>query len=124
MSELAVNRLQTTAFIAARPINLALIPVASTKTASGGTIKGDLPARAPQTFRLIEQTTTQGNSPGRLHAGDGHQLRVVWQLLGEWDAELAVGDHWVDAATGAGYQVDELLPFNGYERRGRVVEYG
>lgn len=124
MSELAANRKQTTAFIAARPVDLVLIPIVPRKTASGGSVWDDGTARPSQRFRLIEQTTTSGNSPGRLPAADGKQLRVVWQLLGEWDSSMGVGDHWTDPATGAGYRIEELLPFNGYERRGRVVEYG
>jgi len=124
MNEQTLNRRNTTAFIAARPSVLSLVPVSSLKTASGGTIKGDLPARPPQTLRLIEQTTTSGNAPGRLPTSDGHQLRVVYQLLGDWDAEMAVGDHWTDPASGAGYQIEELMPYNGYERRARVVAYG
>lgn len=123
MSELSVNRRNTEAFIAARPTNIALIPVSTTQTASGGIAKADLPARATQTFRLIEQTSTTGNNPGRIAASDGHQLKITWQLLGTYDSQMAVGDHWTDAP-GAGYQIQELLPDNGYERRARVVAYG
>lgn len=120
MSEQSFARRNTLAFIAARPTDIALIPVAVTQTASGGKAKGDLPARPVQTLRLIEQTTSAGNNPGRVPAGsgDGHQLRTTWQLLGPYDAQMAVGDHW-DV-----YQIEEILPYNGYERRARVVEYG
>jgi hypothetical protein len=118
MSELAVNRRNTTAFIAARPTTIALIPVAVSQTASGGRVTGDLPARPAQVMRLIEQGTSTGNSPGRVPTTDGHQLKVTWQLLGEWDAEMEIGDHWDN------YQIQELLPYNGYERRAKVVEYG
>jgi hypothetical protein len=122
--EININRRNTHSFILARPSSIALIPVTATKTASGGTQRADAPPRETQTFRLIEQTTTSGNAPGRLPASDGHQTRVSWQLLGEWDAVMAIGDHWTDPKSGAGYKVEELLPYNGYERRARVVAYG
>jgi hypothetical protein len=118
-----VNRANTAAFIAARPSSIVLIPSVRTKTASGGTRSTDGTPRAAQTLRIVEQTTNAGNTPGRLPAGDGHEKRVSWLLLGAWDALMDVGDRWTDAF-GAGYQIEELLPFNGYERRARVVEYG
>ncbi len=121
--EVLVNRRNTSVFIAARPTSIALIPLNRSKTASGGTAEFDAQPRSAQTFRLVEQTTNAGNAPGRLPAGDGHQMRVTWQILGEWDAVMAKGDHWTDEA-GAGYRIEELLPYNGYERRGRVVAYG
>ena len=119
-----VNRANTHAFIAARPSAIVLIPVVRTKTASGGTRSTDSTPRAVQTLRLVEQGTNAGNAPGRLPAADGHETRVSWLLLGDWDATMDVGDHWTDPDSGAGHQIEELLPFNGYERRARVVEYG
>jgi hypothetical protein len=118
-----VNRANTIAFIAARPSSIVLIPSVRTKTASGGTRSTDGTKRAAQTLRLVEQTTSANNTPGRLPAGDGHEKRVSWLLLGAWDAVMDVGDRWTDAS-GAGYQIEELLPYNGYERRARVMAYG
>lgn len=122
-SELVVNRKNTKAFIAARPSTLALIPVQKTKTASGGTTYSDLPPRAEQVLRLIQTTEAIGNVPGLLTSLDGRQLKVISQLLGPYDAEMAVGDHWMDE-NGKRCEIGELLPYNGYERRAQVIRYG
>jgi hypothetical protein len=122
-SELAVNRKNTLRFIAARPIVLALIPQTRVKTASGGFRYVDAPMRDEQTLRVIEQASAYGNSPGLLQAADGKQRRVQYQLLGAYDAVIGVRDYWI-GADGLRYEVAELLPFNGYERRGQVIQYG
>jgi hypothetical protein len=121
--ELAVNRKNTKAFIDARPSTLALIPTTVVRTEAGGKRASDGPPRVAQVLRVIEQASAYGNSPGLLPTQDGQQRRVTYQLLGEFDAVMAVGDHWLDA-DGIRYEVRELLPYNGYERRARVVQYG
>jgi hypothetical protein len=121
-SELAINKRNTVAFIAARPLVVRLIPQARVKTSSGGFRYEDSPARPEQTLRLIEQASAYGNSPGLLQSSDGKQRRVQFQLLGAYDATIGVYDYWI--ADGLRYEVAELLPFNGYERRGQVIQYG
>lgn len=120
--ELAVNRRNTLAFIASRPLVLALIPQVRTRTASGGVTYVPQTPRAEQTLRLIEQASAYGNSPGLLQASDGKQRRVQYQLLGAYDAEIGVYDYW--EADGLHFEVVELLSYNGYERRGQVIQYG
>lgn len=120
--ELAVNRRNTLAFIAARPYPVILIPQIRTRTVSGGVLYVPDVPRAQQTLRLIEQASAYGNSPGLLQSSDGKQRRVQFQLLGSFDAEIDVYDYWI--AAGLRYEVAELLPFNGYERRGQVIQYG
>lgn len=120
--ELSINKRNTLFFIAAKPIVLALIPQLRVKTASGGFVYQDAPARAEQTLRLIEQASAYGNSPGLLQASDGKQRRVQYQLLGTHDAVIGVHDYWI--MDGMRFEVVELLPFNKYERRGQVVQYG
>lgn len=121
-SELKLQRRNTTAFIAAHKLTLSLIPTVRTKTQSGGFASSDGTPRPAQTMRLIEQASAYGNNPGLLPAQDGQERRVTYQLLGEWDSDMEVGDHWEVA--GVRYEVAELLPYNGYERRGRVIQYG
>lgn len=121
-TELFINRRQTLLFIAARPLTVALLPTIRTKTTSGGFLLSDGPARDADTFRLIEQASAYGNSPGLLQSQDGKQRRVTFQLLGSWQSIIEVGDHWI--SDGMRFEVAELLPYNGYERRGRVVQYG
>jgi hypothetical protein len=120
--ELQVNRVNTEAFIAANPSYVALIPRTATKTGEG-ILYVDGPPRASQRFRLIDQSSTNGPQPGSIVGADGTQRRVDYQLLGKFDAIVGLNDYWVDAA-GIRWEVAELLPDNGYERRARVVRYG
>lgn len=121
-AELRVQRANTTAFIDANPILLTLFPQERVKT-GGGTRLLALPARPAQKARLIDQTRTFGVQPGQLTAGDGRQRIVTYQLLMEWDAEIAKEDYW-DDANGIRWVVLDLLPNNGYERRAEVNRYG
>lgn len=120
--ELAVNRRNTARFIASRPYVVELTPVVKSRTSSGGTKLLDGSPRAAQRFKLIEQASAYGNNPGLLQAQDGKQLKVTYQLLGLWDCAMEVGDHWT--VGGTRYEVAELLPRNGYEVRGQVIQYG
>lgn len=122
-AELRAQRRQTAGFIAANAMQLELLPRIRTKTASGySTTYGD--PRPAQYFRLVDQSTTfLGNVPGRLRSSEGEQRKITHQLVGYWDAQVEVGDKWVDAL-GARYEVDEILPDNGYERRAKVIRYG
>lgn len=122
-SELRINRINTVRFIAARPTEVILTPVLKVKTSSGGWRYEDQPDRPVQTLRIIDLNAPSGNSPGMLTATDGRQLKVVSQLLGPYDAEMAVGDHWLDE-NGKRCEIGELLPYNSYERRAQVIRYG
>lgn len=121
-AELELHRANTVAFIAANYTDLILTPRVRVKTGTGTTY-ADQPPRAPQRVRLIDQSAVRGPEPGTVLAGDGKQRRVVYQLLGEHTAEFGLYDYWVDAE-GIRCEVADLLPFNGYERRARVVRYG
>lgn len=120
--EQAVQRRNTAAFIAARPIDLVLLPAVRTKTANGGVIFTDGLPRLSQTLRLVEQTSNANNIPGLLASIDGKQRKITYLLLGNWDAVFAVGDHWNDSE-GVRLEIGDMLPYNGYERRARVVRY-
>lgn len=122
-TELAINRINTKYFIDARPSVLSLIPTIRTKTGSGGFRLADGVPRAAQVLRVIEQASAYGNNPGLLNAQDGQQRKVTYQLLGEYNAAMEVGDHFLDS-NGIRSEIAELLPYNGYERRGRLVTYG
>jgi hypothetical protein len=120
--ELAFNRHQTGDFIAANPITLILIPKVEARTAAGGKVSADGPARLPQTLRLIDQGSGSGSVPGPIRAADGLQRRATHMLLGMWDAVIQQGDHWTSG--GKRYEVLEVLHDNGYEQRGKVICYG
>jgi PKD repeat protein len=109
-------------FIQANPITLALLPRVETRTAAAGKVRETGPARAAQTFRLVPQNTSSANSPGVVQTADGTQRKATHVLVGMPDAVMAVGDTWKVGSTR--YEIMELLPDNGYERRARVMADG
>lgn len=122
-AERDAQRLLTSAFIAAKPTSLTLIPQTPTKTGTGITWTPGTP-RPPQTVRIIDQSAiAHVQGAGTVLAGDGKQRKVEYQLLMTWDATLDLHDYWVDA-DGIRWEVEDLLPNNGYERRAQVVSYG
>lgn len=122
MNELKYQRMNTAAFIDANPVYLTLIPRTLQMTGSG--IKY-LPgvSRPEQKFRVIDQTRTFGPEPGSLMGADGRQRKLEYQLLGVWDAVIGLYDYWVDN-NGFLWEVADLLPDLGYERRAQVIRYG
>jgi hypothetical protein len=120
---LALQRLITSQFIKANPSTLALHLGGVTKTASGGTVRSSPSSRPAQVLRLIDQSSAIGSVPGPTQTGQGTSRRSTHQLLGAWNATIGVGDWWLDA-NGHRFEVVELLPFNGYEVRARVIEHG
>lgn len=117
--ELTANRRQTREFIAARPSEIALIPRRRIKDGNGTKWIEETP-RDSQMLRLIEQGPSASTAA---RGGDGVQRKTSYQLLGEWSAEIGQYDTWTDSA-GIRWEIDRLLPDNGYERRAMVRRYG
>jgi len=120
--ELRFQRAQTLAFINANKSALTLTPRTRHRDGSGTRWVSGEP-REPQAMRLIDQSSNVGPVPGVVAASDGVQRIVVYQLVGEHDAVMALWDYWADVA-GVRLEVAELLPDNGYEKRGLVIRYG
>lgn len=117
--ELGVQRELTTWFIAANPIWLRVTPVKKQRTTSGGQALVDLPERPVQKMRLISMSASQKPKITE----DGVEREIDLTLLGEWDCQLDVGDHWRDGE-GLAYEIVEMVPYNGYEVRALVVKSG
>ena len=121
-TELAVHKANTAAFIAANPTSLALIPRSLLRTGTGTKLLPG-PPRAAQTVRLIDQSGVRGPFPGSITTADGTTRRVDYQLVGMPDLVIDIHDYWVDGS-GIRWEVIELLPDNGYERRAQVTRSG
>lgn len=121
-AELRAQKRQTDAFIRANPILLVLTPQTLTKTGSGTKFVPGTP-RPAQRMRIIDQTRTFGAEPGTAVGADGKQRKMEYQLLGYHDAVIGLHDFWVDA-DGIRWEVADLLPDQGYERRAQVMRYG
>lgn len=120
-AELAVNRLNTNAFIAGNPAAVTLIPRVMHRSGSGSRWEEKDP-RPLQIGRLIDQTAIRGASANE-RGDDAHQRKDEFQLLLPWDAEVELNDFWLDA-DGVRYEVAGILPYNGYERRAAVTRFG
>lgn len=118
--ELDINRKNTTAFIAFKPVSLALIPVVREKVLSGGWKEVDQPARPPQTFRIIELGAT--TRIPKIKTQDGVERDAQYWLLGEHDAAVGLGDHWTEGTRH--WAIGEIIRTNEYETRCVVVERG
>jgi hypothetical protein len=119
--DLATNRRLTKAFIDFLPTELTLIPRARVKKPAGGYAWEEQAPRAPQTFTIIEGGGI-GALPRPTITADGVERVVEFQLLGEWNAELARGD--VFTHKGKEWEVVDLFHDNEYERRALVSARG
>lgn len=119
--ELSVNRFNTRAFIAADPLSLTLQVRGSVRTPSGAYARERQSERPEQTFKLIMQSPAGSSIEQR--TGDGTERQVDYILLGEWNAQIAVGDYWDDQEDQR-WEVKALVPTNDYETRAVVEAHG
>lgn len=119
--ELRINRINTSAFIASDPISVSLQTRGSVRTPSGAYDRERAAERPGQTFKLIMQSPAGGSIEQRTE--DGTERQVDYILLGEWDAEIEVGDYW-DDNRGQRWEVKAIIPRNGYETRAVVEAHG
>lgn len=118
--EIRVQRSTTVTFINADPVAVVLIPRIKTIVKGAAKFVDDTP-RAPQTMKLIMQSAAGGSI--EQHTGDGTERRTDFQLLGAWDSQGDIGDHWQDSS-GQWWEVTAVVPDNGYERRFVIESYG
>ena len=119
--ELQYHRINTTAFISMKPSIVTLIPQDKIRTPAGGYKFQDSAPRQPQVMRIIELGMNQ--TPPIIQLTDGTQREVDFWLLGEWDADIAVDDHWKNGDDRE-WLVGDIVRPNGYETRALVVERG
>lgn len=122
--ELAYQRRNTLAFIEADPVDLALIPATEVRTPSGGVLYAEAVARPVQRFRLIPMSHTERPERSSFTTGGsaGVTRKHDFTLLAPWDAIIDKKDFWIDEA-GRRYDVDALIPDNGYQRKALVTLY-
>lgn len=115
-----LQRSLTSSFINADPITVTLVPRTRTIVKGAAQLVDGTP-RAPQVMKLIMQSAAGGSI--EQHTGDGTERRTDFQLLGTWDSQGDIGDHWQDAS-GQWWEITAIVPENGYERRYVVESYG
>lgn len=119
--ELWVQRKNTHWYIEADPVDIALSRRATARTALGGMTKSFVRQVPTQRFKLIMQSPAGASIEQR--TDDGTERRVDYVLLGEWDADVEIGDYW-DDVTGERWEVTSQIPYNNYEKRYNVEAYG
>ena len=115
--ELLIHRRNTEYFIAWNPYPVTLIPRERVKTSSGSKWVDGSP-RVVQTMRLIPQSET---TPP-VTTADGKVRSVTHVLLGRWDADMAIGDHWTDTI-GSTFEIVDMSTPNGYELKALIEEH-
>lgn len=118
-AELRAQRAITAAFVDANYQEIVLIPQIETKTSTGGKTWTDGAPRAPQRFHVIERVSSariDTRVPG------GEMRAEDFTLLGYWDAEIEVKDHFY--FQGGHWEIQSIEFENGYERRASVIRYG
>lgn len=118
-TELAVDRRNTAAFIAADPTILRLTPRVRTKSSTGGFVWDEQPPRPAQTFKIVE-SNSRAQTATRVIGGTQHE--VEFTLLGHWDA--IIGENDIFEHDGREWEVIALDHFNGYEQRAAVIRFG
>lgn len=114
-AELNAQRKVTRAFIRASATLVTLTPHTRERGPRGAWTEVAGTDRDPQLVRLVPQPGTSV-----LTDETGTRRSVDYQLLGEWDAEVEVGDRYTDLA-GNVLTVVALEPDNGYEVRAQVT---
>jgi len=119
--ELVAYRVSTKEFIKADPIKITLHTRVAARTPTGGVSNTAGSNRPEQTFKLIMQSPAGSSLEQRTE--DGTERQVDYILLGEYNAQVDVGDWWEDG-NGNVWEVRALVPANGYETRAVVEAHG
>ena len=106
-TELLIHRLGTKQFIEKDFTTIVLIPSVKTTEYGTDTFTDGTP-RLPQNFKMIYP-----GGDGIIPTGEGTTRRFDFILVGEYNAEVEIGDHWKEGEQF--YQVEWVDPYNEYE---------
>jgi hypothetical protein len=116
---LAENRRLTEYYIAHDPTTITLIPVKQTRQPGGGFKAERQTPRSPQQFKVV---AVINNWDGIAAVQGGEVQGWAYILVGQWDAEIAIGDLWEDGDNT--YRVTAILQASDYEKRCAVSSFG
>lgn len=117
--EQVVNRRLTKRFIDTSPRNIRLIPYYRLEDDMGGWryVKGDI--RPTQTFRFIESGNRGTNAATNATGTDGILREIEFEMVGEHCVDVTLYDRFT--YEGVEYEVVQIWPDNGWEKRASVV---
>lgn len=116
-SETRMQRVNTRAFVNAASVIVVLHPNGRIPDGAGGFILSGGADRPAQELRLLPQ-----NVGTVVTTADGVERTSEYVLLGNYDAEMEVGDTFL--VDGVKYEIASIFPFNAYERKARVIQHG
>lgn len=118
--EMAIHRKNTTRFINADPTEITLLAQGSPTIVNGTKIDNGTAARDPQTFKII--WAGDNGIVRQISDGEGGVRRFNFIILGEFDAEMAIGDTWSNGSQK--FVIEYIFPYNGYEVKGGGSSHG
>lgn len=120
--EVRSNRRLTQRFIQTSPSYIRLTPYERLPDDQGAWRLAAGEVRHTQRFRLIEGGSVGTNVAAQATSVDGIIREVEFELLGSYDAEIDLYDRF--SLGDVEYEVTQVWPDNGYERRASVSRYG
>lgn len=121
-TEQRLNRRLTQRFIQTSPQCVRLHPYEREKDDQGGWRYVAQELRPSQTFRFIESGQPGSNAASTIVEIDGVRREIELEILGEHCAEMAVNDRF--ELDGIKYEIVQIWPDNGWEKRGSVIRRG
>lgn len=118
LSENEVMRRQTAQFIGIYPQSIVLTRPGAEDDGEGGTLP-DPTNLAAQTFRQITQSTSPQVFRRTI---DGEEVKPDFVLLGEWNADIAIGDYYTK--DGAKHEIVYVREDRRYETWAEVIYRG
>jgi hypothetical protein len=122
--ELAIHRLGTKSFIDADSRMITLTPRSSSMV-NGTKVSTPQTPRDPQKLKVIFPNSSGIRNDPSLYrdvGSEGASKRFDFVIIGEYDAQIAVGDFWKEGQQE--YQVEYVFPDNGYEVKAGGISYG
>jgi hypothetical protein len=120
-AEIKLNRSNTTRFIDANPADIVLIPQHRIRSTTGGYSVVQESPRTPQTMRIIDISSSYQVSQPPQRTLDGVERTVEFILLADYTAAMSLHDTWTDDR--GTWEIVQMFPDNGYERRAELVRY-
>lgn len=115
---LDAHRAATRRLIDDDPTTVVLIPRVRATTAGGHQSIVDGTPRPAQRFKL----SLLGNDQRPVVTESGQERRIEYHLIGEYDAQIAVGDRWTDA-DGTRYEVMGFTDGFGYMTKALIYRH-
>lgn len=121
--EMVMQRDLTYWFIEQDPTDIVLVPRSRVRVQSGAYQWTDGASRPVQRVKFSYGGNTGAGRSGLVDTGDGRERMFSYILIGLYNLQIEIADRFTDPA-GQKWEIEELLPYNGYEVKASVRSYG